>query len=85
MTVQDFFRMVTMYSMYSKEEINEFVFQTFDKDGSGRIDEEEFLDLARTVNNAEVRACACVHECVIQVTCGSTVLPCSVALSSSLS
>ena len=30
-----------------------FCFQTFDKDASGQIDEDEFLDLARTVNNAE--------------------------------
>mgnify|MGYP003886487975 CR=1 FL=1 len=40
--------------MYKEEDIYEFVFQTFDKDCSGNIDEEEFLDLARTVNNAEV-------------------------------
>merc|ERR1712096_495954 len=35
------------------EDILQFVFQTFDKDSSGTIDEEEFMDLARTVNNAD--------------------------------
>jgi len=41
--------------MYKEDDIYDFVFSTFDKDGSGEIDEEEFLDLARTVNNAEVQ------------------------------
>ena len=51
--IQGFFYLITTYSMYSENDIQQFVFQTFDKDASGQIDEEEFLDLARTVNNAE--------------------------------
>ncbi len=52
--IQSFFHLVATYCMYSEEDIQSFVFQTFDKDDSGKIDEDEFLDLARTVNNAEV-------------------------------
>ena len=48
-----FFRIVCLYCYFSEEDILNFCFQTFDKDASGQIDEEEFLDLARTVNNAE--------------------------------
>ena len=38
--------------MYSKEDILNFCFDTFDKDGSGTIDEEEFMNLCKAVNNA---------------------------------
>jgi len=48
-----FFRLICMYCVYTQEDILQFVFQTFDKDSSGTIDEEEFMDLARTVNNAD--------------------------------
>ena len=48
-----YFRIVCLYCYFSEEDILNFCFQTFDKDASGQIDEEEFLDLARTVNNAE--------------------------------
>ena len=48
-----FFRLICMYSVYTQEDILQFVFQTFDKDSSGTLDEEEFMDLARTVNNAD--------------------------------
>eukprot|EP00750_Incisomonas_marina_P028659 INCI681.3.p1 GENE.INCI681.3~~INCI681.3.p1 ORF type:complete len:373 (-),score=82.67 INCI681.3:80-1198(-) len=48
-----FFRIVCLYCYFSEEDILNFCFQTFDKDSSGQIDEDEFLDLARTVNNAE--------------------------------
>ena len=48
-----FFRVVCLYCYFSEEDILNFCFQTFDKDASGQIDEDEFLDLARTVNNAE--------------------------------
>ena len=52
---QQFFHLITTYSLYTREQIFEFVFQTFDKNNSGQIDEDEFLDLARTVTNADVR------------------------------
>lgn len=48
-----FFRLIAMYCIYTQEDILQFVFQTFDKDSSGTLDEEEFMDLARTVNNAD--------------------------------
>lgn len=49
----EFFRVVCIYAMYTQEQIMEFCFQTFDKDGSGTIDEPEFLDMVRVVNNAD--------------------------------
>lgn len=49
----EFFRVVCIYSMYTQTQILEFCFQTFDKDGSGTIDEAEFLDMVRVINNAD--------------------------------
>lgn len=49
----DFFRVVCIYSMYTQTQILEFCFQTFDKDASGTIDEAEFMDMVRVINNAD--------------------------------
>ena len=38
--------------MYSKDEILKFCFECFDLDNSGSIDEREFVNLCKTVNNA---------------------------------
>ena len=38
--------------MYGKDDILRFAFDTFDKDGSGTIDEKEFMDMAYMINNA---------------------------------
>ena len=47
----EYVRVFCLYCTYSKEEILKFTFDTFDADGSGAIDEEEFMLLARTVSN----------------------------------
>jgi len=52
MNLQQFFQMIATYCMYSQEDILRFAFTTFDKDSSGTIDEEEFMDLCKTINNA---------------------------------
>jgi len=49
---QGFFQIVATYCMYSQEDILRFAFTTFDKDSSGTIDEDEFMDLCKTINNA---------------------------------
>ena len=51
-TFQGFFQIIATYSMYTEEDILRFAFTTFDKDSSGTIDEEEFMDLCKTINNA---------------------------------
>lgn len=52
LTLQNFFQIIATYCMYSEEDILRFAFTTFDKDSSGTIDEEEFMDLCNTINNA---------------------------------
>ena len=39
--------------MYGKDEILKFCFESFDKDGSGSIDEQEFIELTKTINNGK--------------------------------
>lgn len=48
----EYVRIFCIYCTYSKEEILQFVYNCFDADGSGTIDEEEFQLLAVTVNKA---------------------------------
>ena len=47
----EYVRIFCIYCTYSKEEILKFTFECFDADGSGAIDEEEFMLLAKTVSN----------------------------------
>jgi Ca2+-binding EF-hand superfamily protein len=47
----EYVRVFCLYCTYSKEEILKFTFECFDADGSGAIDEEEFMLLAKTVSN----------------------------------
>ena len=48
----EYIQIFMTYCMFNKEEILTFTYECFDKDGSGTIDEEEFMLLAKTVNNA---------------------------------
>ena len=48
-----FLVVIVIYSMYSRQDILDFAFATFDKDGSGTIDEGEFIDLARMITAGE--------------------------------
>jgi Ca2+-binding EF-hand superfamily protein len=43
---------VLNYCWFSRDDILRFCFQQFDTDGSGAIDEQEFVELVRVVNNA---------------------------------
>lgn len=49
---EEFIRVLATYCMYTKDDILRFCFETFDKDGSNAIDEKEFVDLCKHVNNA---------------------------------
>ena len=48
----EYVRVLTTYCMFTKDDILRFCFECFDVDGSGTIDEKEFVELAKTVNNA---------------------------------
>ena len=48
----EYIQVFCLYCTYNKDEILTFVYETFDKDGSGTIDEEEFMLLAKTVSAA---------------------------------
>mmetsp|Transcript_6737 Transcript_6737/g.7050 ORF Transcript_6737/g.7050 Transcript_6737/m.7050 type:complete len:358 (-) Transcript_6737:1325-2398(-) len=48
----EYVRIMATYCMYTKDEILKFCFETFDKDGSNGIDEKEFIELCKLVNNA---------------------------------
>jgi Ca2+-binding EF-hand superfamily protein len=48
----EYIQIFMTYCMFNKEEILTFTYECFDKDGSGTIDEEEFMLLAKTVNNS---------------------------------
>ncbi|CAN0314319.1 unnamed protein product [Ectocarpus sp. 6 AP-2014] len=45
-------RILMTYCVFSKEDILLFLFRQYDTDNSGAIDEREFRELAKTVNNA---------------------------------
>lgn len=49
---EEFIRVLATYCMYTKDDILKFCFETFDKDGSNAIDEQEFVELCKHVNNA---------------------------------
>ena len=48
----EYIQVFCLYCTYNKDEILTFVYECFDKDGSGTIDEEEFMLLAKTVSAA---------------------------------
>lgn len=48
----EFVRVLGTYCMYTREEVLRFCFDMFDKDGSNAIDEKEFMELCKAVNNA---------------------------------
>lgn len=47
----DYVQLCVIYCMYTREDILMFAFQAFDRDGSGVIDEDEFIELCATINN----------------------------------
>ena len=48
----EYIQIFMTYCMFNREEILTFTYECFDKDNSGTIDEEEFMLLAKTVNNS---------------------------------
>ncbi|CAM9257843.1 unnamed protein product, partial [Phaeothamnion confervicola] len=50
--VSDVVRVLVTFCLHSREEILRFCFNQFDVDGSGTIDEQEFVQLVTIVNNA---------------------------------
>ncbi|CAK4659064.1 unnamed protein product [Aphanomyces euteiches] len=50
---EEFVYALTMYCMFTREEILQFAFRTFDQDDSGTIDETEFRKLAEMVNDGK--------------------------------
>lgn len=48
----DYVRVIGTYCMFTKDEILKFCFRCFDHDDSGTIDEKEFCELCKVVNNA---------------------------------
>jgi hypothetical protein len=42
--------LIVRYAIYTKMEIARFIFDTFDTDGSGKLDEEEFMALVRDLD-----------------------------------
>jgi len=51
LSLDDFVIVTVLYSMYGRNDILRLVFNMFDKDGSGTIDEEEFMELCALVND----------------------------------
>jgi len=48
----EYVRVMATYCMFTKDEILRFCFECFDVDQSGTIDEKEFVELCKIVNNA---------------------------------
>jgi Ca2+-binding EF-hand superfamily protein len=48
---EDFVLMVCVYCMFTEEDILRFCFSTFDINGNGDLDEDEFLQMLRIVNH----------------------------------
>lgn len=48
----DYVRIIGTFCMFTKDEILKFCFRCFDHDDSGTIDEKEFCELCKVVNNA---------------------------------
>jgi Ca2+-binding EF-hand superfamily protein len=48
----EFVRVLATYCMFTKDEILRFCFECFDVDHSGSIDEKEFIELCKCINNA---------------------------------
>lgn len=48
----EYVRVMATYCMFTKDEILRFCFECFDVDQSGTIDEKEFIELCKIVNNA---------------------------------
>lgn len=51
MQLDDFIITTILYCNYGQEDLLRLIFNMFDKDGSGTIDEEEFVELCQLVNN----------------------------------
>eukprot|EP01031_Cornospumella_fuschlensis_P045479 gene45479-55660_t len=48
----EYVRVMATYCMFTKDEILRFCFECFDVDRSGSIDEREFIELCKCINNA---------------------------------
>lgn len=48
----EYVRVMATYCMFTKDEILRFCFECFDVDKSGTIDEKEFIELCKCINNA---------------------------------
>jgi len=48
----EFVHVLATYCMFTKDEILRFCFECFDVDRSGSIDEKEFVELCKSINNA---------------------------------
>lgn len=48
----EYVRVMATYCMFTKDEIMRFCFECFDVDRSGTIDEKEFVELCKCINNA---------------------------------
>jgi hypothetical protein len=48
----EYVRVMATYCMFTKDEILRFCFECFDVDRSGTIDEKEFVELCKCINNA---------------------------------